>query len=229
MNHLDLFSGIGGFALAASWVWGDEHNIVSFVEIDPFCQKVLAKNFPGVPIQSDIKEYKHDGTEIDILTGGYPCQAFSNASHGHIIAEDLSPSMFQTIKKVQPKFVVSENVAKKTIYDFAVQLSSIGYRTAIYRFAASEIGADHKRNRWFAVAHSDNESELFSAIDAKASKLQSLQESFWSYENYAGILRISNGIPNRLHRLKSLGNAIVPQVVVPIMQAIKEIDYTSGR
>ena len=64
MNHLDLFSGIGGFALAASWVWGDEHNIVSFVEIDPFCQKVLAKNFPGVPIQSDIKEYKHDGTTI---------------------------------------------------------------------------------------------------------------------------------------------------------------------
>ena len=60
MNHLDLFSGIGGFALAASWVWGEEHNIHSFVEIDPFCQKVLRKHWSDVPIHSDIKEYTVD-------------------------------------------------------------------------------------------------------------------------------------------------------------------------
>ncbi|MFA5261854.1 MAG: DNA cytosine methyltransferase, partial [Candidatus Omnitrophota bacterium] len=49
MKHIDLFSGIGGFSLAASWVWGEEHHIHSFVEIDQFCQKVLKKHWPTVP------------------------------------------------------------------------------------------------------------------------------------------------------------------------------------
>ena len=65
MKHLDLFSGIGGFALAASWVWQEDHNIHSFVEIDPFCQKVLKKHWPEVPIHDDIKTYKHDGTVVE--------------------------------------------------------------------------------------------------------------------------------------------------------------------
>jgi len=60
MNHLDLFSGIGGFSLAASWVWGEEHNIVSFVEIDPFCQKVLKKHWPETPIISDIGDVTYE-------------------------------------------------------------------------------------------------------------------------------------------------------------------------
>lgn len=60
MLHLDCFSGIGGFALAASWVWGKEHHIHSFIEIDPFCQKVLNKHWPGVPIHSDIRSYTVD-------------------------------------------------------------------------------------------------------------------------------------------------------------------------
>lgn len=60
MNHLDLFSGIGGFAYAAQQVWGDEHNIVSFVEREPYCQKILNKHWPDVPIVSDIKEYRYE-------------------------------------------------------------------------------------------------------------------------------------------------------------------------
>ena len=55
MRHLDLFSGIGGFALAARWTWGEEHKILSFVEIEDYPQKVLKKNFPGVPVLNDIK------------------------------------------------------------------------------------------------------------------------------------------------------------------------------
>ena len=60
MKHLDLFSGIGGFALAASWVWGAEHEIYSFVEIEPFCQKVLKKHWPDVPIISDIRDVTYE-------------------------------------------------------------------------------------------------------------------------------------------------------------------------
>ena len=56
MKHLDLFSGIGGFSLAASWVWGDEHEVVCFCEMDKFCQKVLGKHWPGVPIVEDVRD-----------------------------------------------------------------------------------------------------------------------------------------------------------------------------
>ena len=83
MNYLDLFSGIGGFALAAKRTWGDDLNMVGFCEIEPYARKVLNKNFPGVPIYKDIKEL--DGNKfknIDILTGGFPCQDISIAGYG---------------------------------------------------------------------------------------------------------------------------------------------------
>ena len=81
MVHLDLFSGITGFALAASWVWGEEHEIHCFVEIDPFCQKVIKKHWPGVPIHGDIKTYEHNGTKIDLLMD-YWRECCWNRQHG---------------------------------------------------------------------------------------------------------------------------------------------------
>ena len=75
MKHLDLFSGIGGFALAARWAGFET---VQFVELDSFAQKVLKKNFPGVPIHDNIKTFQ--ATEfrgLRLVTGGYPCQPFS--------------------------------------------------------------------------------------------------------------------------------------------------------
>ena len=68
---LDLFSGIGGFSLAAQWVWGDDLEIVSFVEIDPYCQKVLRKHWPGVEIIEDIKKVEWvDKNSIKTIDGG---------------------------------------------------------------------------------------------------------------------------------------------------------------
>ena len=63
---VDLFSGIGGFSLVAQWCWGDGLEIEAFVEIDPFCQKVLAKNFPGMPIYDDIKKIQWFVTDTKI-------------------------------------------------------------------------------------------------------------------------------------------------------------------
>ena len=83
MKHLDLFSGIGGFALAARWVGWET---VGFCEIDPYCQKVLAKHWPGVPIYEDVRDVTAERLGADgviamgariIITGGFPCQDIS--------------------------------------------------------------------------------------------------------------------------------------------------------
>ena len=112
MRHIDLFSGIGGFALAASWVW-PSHDIVTFCEKDAYCQKVLKKHWPDVPICDDI--FKMNGADygpIDLITGGFPCQPFSCAGKQRGASDDrfLWPEMLRIIREAQPTWVVGENV-----------------------------------------------------------------------------------------------------------------------
>src|SRR5689334_7839605 len=109
MKHLDLFSGIGGFALAARWA-GFETFL--FCEIDPFCQKVLNKNFPKVPIFGDIKFLSVQYHQVDILTAGFPCQPFSVAGKQKGKNDDryLWPETFRIIKLSHPHWLILENV-----------------------------------------------------------------------------------------------------------------------
>lgn len=114
MNHLSLFSGIGGFELAASWAWPD-HRVTAFVEKDKFCQQVLARHWPGVPIYDDIKQFNGmpwRGT-TDLVTGGFPCQPFSAAGKREGANDDrfLWPEAIRVIGEVQPRWIVLENVA----------------------------------------------------------------------------------------------------------------------
>ena len=114
-KHLDLFSGIGGFALAARWA-GIE--TVGFCEIDKYAQKVLQKNFPGVPIYEDVN--KLNGSEfkdIYLLTGGFPCQDISIAGKGAGIEGERSglwSELFRIIGEVRPKYALIENVPALT-------------------------------------------------------------------------------------------------------------------
>jgi|GEM_PF-3226588 len=112
MNHLDTFSGIGCFSMAAEYVWKDEHNIHSFIEIDPFKQQWLRANWPGVKIHDDADTYKHDGTAIDLLTGGPPCQPVSIAGKRKGDADDRWKwtAMLRIIQEVHPTWVIFENV-----------------------------------------------------------------------------------------------------------------------
>jgi DNA (cytosine-5)-methyltransferase 1 len=159
LEHLDLFSGIGGFALAARWMnW----TTVQFVEIDSFCQKVLTKNFPNIPIHGDIKTFngtKYRGA-IDILTGGFPCQTFSLAGLG---AMDLTlwKEMFRVIKQSGPWCVVVENVygilARKggmALEIVCADLESEGYEVQPFIIPACSKGAPHRRERVWIIAYS---------------------------------------------------------------------------
>ena len=110
LKVLDLFSGIGGFSLGLHST--GIFDTVKFVEIDKFCQKVLNKNFPNIPIEGDIRNVKGEEFEADVITGGFPCQPFSVAGKQKGTNDNryLWPEMFRLIKEIKPEFVIGENV-----------------------------------------------------------------------------------------------------------------------
>ena len=161
MVHLDLFSGITGFALAASWVWGEEHEIHCFVEIDPFCQKVIKKHWPGVPIHGDIKTYEHNGTKIDLLTGGFPCQPFSVAGKQRGTEDDraLWPEMLRIIKEAKPRWIIGENVTgivNMELDNYVSDLEAEGYEVQPFIIPACAVDAPHRRDRVWIVGHTSS-------------------------------------------------------------------------
>jgi DNA (cytosine-5)-methyltransferase 1 len=161
VNHLDLFSGIGGFALAARWMnW----QTIAFCEIDEYCQRVLAKNFPNIPIHSDIE--KLDATvyrgRVSILTGGFPCQPHSAAGKGLGTKDEryLWPKMYKVIKDVSPNWIVAENVSglRTTAADEILSdLEEEGYSCWPLVVGALHTGAPHERRRVWIIANSNRE------------------------------------------------------------------------
>ena len=171
MNHIDLFSGIGGFALAANWVGWDT---IAFCEIDPFCQKVLKKHWPDVPIFDDIKtltadEIKEktgwDGSEPTIISGGFPCQPYSTAGKRKGNADDrvLWLEMFRVIREVKPAWVVAENVrgllsieGGMVFEQVCADLEGEGYEVQPFIIPACAVNAPHRRDRVWIIAHANN-------------------------------------------------------------------------
>ena len=163
MKMLDLFSGIGGFSLAASWVWGDDLEIAGFCEIDEYCEKVLNKNFPGVPVYKDITQL--DGKQfknIDLITGGFPCQDISVAGRGAGLEEGTRSGlwfdMLRIISEVRPRYALIENVPMLTVRGgtrVIADLTEIGYDASWDIISAQDRGALHKRARIWIVAYPD--------------------------------------------------------------------------
>lgn len=160
-THLDLFSGIGGFALAAGWAG---FTTVQFCEIDPFCQKVLKKHWPEVPIHDDIRTLTADvvGQPIDLLTGGFPCQPFSVAGKQLGAADDrhLWPEMARVIDECRPRWILGENtpgIIGMELDNCLADLESIGYEAWPVVIPACGVGAWHQRQRVWIVAHADTQ------------------------------------------------------------------------
>ena len=291
LKVLDLFSGIGGFALGLESTGIFE--TVKFVEKDKYCQKVLQKNFPNIPIEEDIKNVKGKEGEADVVCGGFPCQPFSIAGKQKGTSDDrhLWPEMFRLIREIKPQFVIGENVKNiVNIQDGVVfetvctDLESEGYEVQSFNIPAAGVGAPHRRERIWIVAntHSSNQRtrkkskqqerntsrKCFSngseyvantkSIESNVGELEQRQRersgqrevggasgndantnseglqrlwsehklrnskeekqtsgnNWWSVEPNVG--RVANGVPGRVHRLKGLGNAIVPQIAKEI-------------
>lgn len=164
MRQIELFAGIGGFGLAGEWA-GIE--TVCQVEIDPFCQQVLQKNFPHAQRHDDIFTFDsrpYAGT-VDIISGGFPCQPFSLAGKRKGTADDrhLWPEMLRVIREVRPAWVVGENVAGLVSMDggrvfesILSDLESIGYTVEAFVIPACALGAPHRRDRVWIVANGNS-------------------------------------------------------------------------
>lgn len=158
LKHLDLFSGIGGFALAAKWAG---FQTIGFVEIDDYCRRVLAKQFPHVPLLAkDIHDFDatHLRNTVDVVTGGFPCQPFSIAGLRRGQADDRAiwPQMLRVITECRPRWVVGENVVgliDLALDDVCLSLESEGYEAWTLVFPACAVGAWHIRQRVFIIAH----------------------------------------------------------------------------
>lgn len=215
MNELALFAGCGGGILASNLLG---INTVCAVERDEYCQHVLVqrqndRTISPFPIWDDVCTF--DGTlwkgSVDVVSGGFPCQAFSTAARGRNITEkNLWPEMLRICGEVCPEFVFAENVAKKAILQAKLDLEAEGYNVKYIQLSAKDVGADHIRERYWLLAHSDNNGKLLSSLDAETFRVQELDNRVW--ETFSEELRVPDGVAHRMDRLKALGNGQVPIV-----------------
>lgn len=277
LTHLDLFSGIGGFALAAKW---NGYRTVAFCDNEPYAQAVLKKHWPDVPCHQDIREVRGElYAGVTLLTGGFPCQPFSVAGKQRGKTDDryLWPEMLRVIREARPAWIIGENVAgivNMALDQVHTDLEAEGYEVETIIIPACGVDAPHKRDRvWIIakhlahsgiegqswnqrkretategmsgrhaskcspqiigddVAHSEgeqsppnhNRGKQGQTINTEQGEFGgscggSMRKFVWATEPRLG--RVAYGIPNRSHRLKGLGNAIVPQVAAEIIRNI---------
>jgi|LULI01.1.fsa_nt_gb DNA (cytosine-5)-methyltransferase 1 len=170
LRMLDTFAGIGGFSYAATKLVGG-YRTTQFIEIDPFCQKILKKHFPFTPIHDDIRTFTAIPGQYDVICGGFPCQSISVAGNRAGITEESRSGIFyelmRVIRMVRPRFVVLENVAAilNNGLDIVLgELSQAGYDAEWSVISASSLGACHRRSRWWCVAYTNDYGSSTSSI-----------------------------------------------------------------
>jgi len=159
MRHVDLCSGIGGFALGFEWAGLSKP--VLFCDVEPWCRDVLSKHWPDVPVASDVKELANDPNrnvpDCDILTAGYPCQPFSLAGERRGIEDDrhIWPYIFSIIQKKRPSWCVFENVYGHVSMGLDEVLSDLereAYAVRPFIVPACATDAPHRRDRVWIIA-----------------------------------------------------------------------------
>lgn len=235
MKHGSLFSGVGGFDLAAQWMGWEN---VFHCEILDFQQKVLKKRFPGAQSHQDI--YKLDGTIyrglIDIISAGFPCQKYSVAGK-RMGDEPLKNEMLRIFRESKPTWGVIENVYGFITPKFAeehnnlcIEMEDMGYQVQTFDIDAASVGLSTvERHVWIVAKNNSVRHERVCNIqDPNKSQLRSVQSNYQrEYDRWhtpeSRVLRVGKGISRRMDRLRvgALGNAIPPQVAFEIFKAIE--------
>ena len=214
LRLLDLFSGIGGFSLGLEKSGAFE--TVAFCEIEPYCQKVLAKHWPQVPIYDDVRNItaerlSADGITVDAICGGFPCQDISCAGKGAGLEGERSGLWFEyarLIGELRPRYVIVENVSallSRGLDRVLGTLAEVGYDAEWHCIPASAVGAPHRRDRIWLVAYSKckrleghNSEKQLKGIrerfsnDIRQGCASARSNSIWRIEPNVG--RVANGV-----------------------------------
>ena len=220
---IDLFSGIGGFALGLEST--GYFKTIQFVENEKWCQKILNKNFPGVPIHEDIKTYK--GYDADVVVGGFPCQPFSVAGKQKATQDDrhLWPHMFRVIKETKPTWVIGENVRNiisisegMVLEQVYLDLESEGYEVQSFIIPASAVNAPHQRYRTWILGYSQHNgssaSEIRCSFDKTSNNNEKRQEKTKQpkrtsrQKNDDDVAHTDHGNHNEKKEIRTRGNTI---------------------
>lgn len=196
MKHGSLFSGIGGFDLAAEWMGWEN---VFHCEWNPFGQKVLKHHFPKSISYNDITKTDfsiHRG-DIDIITGGFPCQPYSTAGlrKGKADERHLFPEMLRAIKEIQPTWIIGENVrglvswgGGLVFHEVCDDLEREGYEVQPFLIPAASVNAPHKRERIWFVAYSES-----ARTGKNIGRLRSLPKRCNTWEETSTLITNTNG------------------------------------
>ena len=241
MKHASLFSGIGGFDLAADWA-GFE-NIFN-CEINETCRKVLKYYWPNAIQHEEIQkaDFKKYRGAVDILSGGFPCQPFSNS--GKQLGQDderfLYEDMLRAVQEIRPRWVIGENVHGITSPKFAEvfeficsSLEAEGYEVQPVIIPATAVEGEHERYRVWFIAYSGSIRQ--SRQGSNYRQVQPNQVGNRKTSRFVNavqgnslpfVCREHNGISRRLDEeaLHGFGNAIVPQIAYNIFTTIKEFE-----
>src|SRR5262245_42417480 len=235
LRVLDLFSGIGGFSLGLERTGG--FRTVAFCEIEPYCRAVLRNHWPAIPCYVDIRQLtgkclRTDGIAADVICGGFPCQNISIVGDGAGLAgkhSRLWVEFFRLLCELRPQYAIVENVSAvctRGLGEMVGQLSHVGYGAAWEGIPAAAIGAIHLRARQWILAYPISIGDKLQESTILPRRISVEHSDWWATE--PDICRVANGIPNRVDRLRSLGNAVVPQVVEIIGRAILAAESCSN-
>ncbi|AJC94131.1 cytosine-specific DNA methyltransferase [Campylobacter volucris] len=243
INHLDLFSGIGGFALGLKMADERAFNTLAFCEIEPYCQKILKQNFNKKHIFNNVEKINENDfkDKIDLITAGFPCQDLSIAGNRIGLQGQRSGLFYEVIRIIKftkPKFILFENSSELIRRDsnrqvFIKELQSIGYDLWWQLLCAKSFGYPHKRERayvlcWKTSANSNSIGQFFNEkfqyfyanenTQKPSKKIISLCSMYRempkkNYEINSIDIRGYDGISETMDRVKALGNSIIPTIV----------------
>jgi DNA (cytosine-5)-methyltransferase 1 len=224
-----LFSGIGGLELGLERAGLGP--VKWQVEIDDYATAVLTKHWPDATRYRDVREVgAHNLEPVDLICGGFPCQDISSAGARAGIEGAKSGLWFEyarIVREVRPRYVIIENVAAllfRGMERVLGELAACGYDAGWDCLPASAVGAPHRRDRLFIVAHAAHRrcAPRWPATLGQATEPRPPRSRWWLAE--PKLDRVVHGPPDRVDRarVERLGNAVVPQVAEVIGRAIVE-------
>ena len=234
-----LFSGIGGLELGLERAFSGELQTIWQVEQNQFCQSVLERHWSNTKRYNDVRTVgAHNLEPVDVLCGGFPCQDISIAGKGEGLDGERSGlwrEFHRLINELRPRVAVMENVSAINVRGLSAvvgSLAQIGYDCQWTIISAAQCGAPHLRRRWFGVAYPNSqriqEQPIWSESvgqtrqsECGSSKTPGTRQNYWKgFPTQSPVCRRDDGIPNRVDRLRALGNAVVPQCAEWVGQQI---------